>query len=71
MAEDVQKENAKVDTLLKFEEVSGQVGLGRTAIYRMIGLGTFPQLIKIGGASRWSQREVQAWIEDRKRERAA
>lgn len=71
MAEDAQKVNAQVDTLLKFEEVSAQVGLGRTAIYRMIGLGTFPQLIKIGCASRWSQREVQAWIEERKRERAA
>ncbi|GLU37128.1 AlpA family phage regulatory protein [Pseudomonas sp. NBRC 100443] len=71
MTEDAQKGNVQVDILLKFEEVSSQVGLGRTAIYRTIGAGTFPAPIKLGRASRWSQREVQAWMDERKRERTA
>lgn len=71
MAEDIQKGIVQVDNLLKFEEVSSQVGLGRTAIYRMIGAGDFPAPVKLGRASRWSQREVQAWLDERKRERMA
>lgn len=71
MAEDAQKGNAQVDILLRFEEVSAQVGLGRTAIYKTIGAGTFPAPVKLGRASRWSQREVQAWLDERKRERDA
>lgn len=71
MAEDVQKGIVQVDNMLKFEAVSSQVGLGRTAIYRMIGAGTFPAPVKLGRASRWSQREVQAWLDERKLERIA
>lgn len=71
MAEDVKKGIVQVDNLLKFKAVSSQVGLGRTAIYRMIGAGSFPAPVKLGRASRWSQREVQAWLDERKLERIA
>lgn len=60
-----------VDVLLQLPEVCRQAGFGKTAIYRMMKEGTFPEPIKIGPASRWSQIEVQAWIEKQKAARMA
>ena len=60
-----------VDVLLQLPEVCRQAGFGKTAIYRMMKEGTFPEPIKIGLASRWSQIEVQAWIEKQKANRQA
>ncbi|GBL59225.1 MULTISPECIES: helix-turn-helix transcriptional regulator [Pseudomonas] len=57
------------DTLLKLPEVSRQVGFGKSAIYEMIAAGAFPEPIKLGCASRWSQMEIQAWIETQKSSR--
>lgn len=52
------------DRLLKLDEVKDRVGLGKTMIYRMIGQATFPAPYKPGGAaSRWSELEIDAWIE--------
>ncbi|MDU4251942.1 helix-turn-helix transcriptional regulator [Pseudomonas sp.] len=69
--EQVNEESGQVDRLLKITEVSVQIGLGKSAIYEMITAETFPAPIKIGCASRWSQLEVQNWIERRKAERKA
>lgn len=55
-----------IDTLIKLPEVCRQAGFGKSAIYEMIAAGTFPERIKLGCASRWSQLEVQAWIEQQK-----
>lgn len=60
-----------VDVLLQLPEVCRQAGFGKTAIYRMVKEGTFPEPIKLGPASRWSQLEVQAWIEEQKAARRA
>jgi prophage regulatory protein len=59
------------DNLLTIEAVMAAIGLKRTKIYAMIGSGQFPQPIKIGTASRWSEAEVNAWIAERKQERQA
>ncbi|MGV6475044.1 helix-turn-helix transcriptional regulator [Azotobacter vinelandii] len=58
-----------IDALIKLPEVCRQAGLGKTAIYEMIAAGTFPEPIKLGCASRWSQLEVQAWIGKQKASR--
>ena len=60
-----------VDVLLQLPEVCRQAGFGKTAIYRMIKEGTFPEPIKLGPASRWSQLEVQEWIQKQKAARRA
>ena len=53
------------DRLIKLEEVKRRVGLGKTMIYRLIGEGIFPAPYKISPfASRWSDREIVAWIID-------
>jgi prophage regulatory protein len=57
------------DRLLKFEELPH--GLGRTKTYDMIAKGEFPQPVKIGTASRWSEAEVNSWIAERKKQRVA
>lgn len=69
--EQVTQQTGQADRLLKITEVSAQVGLGKSAIYEMITAGAFPAPVKIGCASRWSELEIQKWIEDRKRERSA
>ncbi|MGQ7957048.1 helix-turn-helix transcriptional regulator [Pseudomonas sp. SP16.1] len=60
-----------LDRLIKIDEVLEQVGCGRTKLYDMIQLEEFPPPVKLGRYSRWSQIEVQGWIEVMKQSRAA
>ncbi len=55
-----------IDILIKLPEVCRQAGFGKSTIYEMITAGTFPEPVKLGSASRWSQMEVQEWIEKQK-----
>lgn len=53
------------ERLIKLNEVSRRVGLGRSMIYRLISQDRFPAPYKLSAqASRWSEREVVAWIQD-------
>jgi prophage regulatory protein len=61
----------QLDRLIKIEEVLSRVGGGRTKLYDMIQLEEFPPPVKLGRFSRWSQIEVQNWIEAMKHARAA
>lgn len=58
-----------LDRLIKIEDVLSQVCCSRTKLYLMIQFEEFPAQIKLGRYSRWSQLEVQAWIEQKKAER--
>lgn len=60
-----------IDILIKLPEVCRQAGLGKSAIYELIAAGCFPQTIKLGRFSRWSQKEVQEWVEEQKAARKA
>lgn len=60
-----------LDRLIKIEDVMQQVGIRRTKLYDMIQLEEFPAPVKLGRYSRWSQIEVQDWIEQQKQSRAA
>ncbi|AXN25927.1 AlpA family phage regulatory protein [Pseudomonas aeruginosa] len=60
-----------LDRLITIKEVISQVGMGRTKIYEMIQFEEFPPPIKLGRYSRWSQLEIQLWIEEQKEKRAA
>ena len=51
------------DRLLRLGEVQDTVGLGKTLIYRLIGLGNFPAPYKpVGTVARWSENEVHEWM---------
>lgn len=51
------------ERFLRLPEVSRRVGLGKSMIYELIKEQRFPRPYKISpSASRWSEREVVAWI---------
>ncbi len=50
------------DRLLRLPAVLSAVGLGRTAVLDRVKAGAFPQPRKVGRATLWSERAVQAWI---------
>jgi prophage regulatory protein len=53
------------ERLIKLDEVCRRAGLGKSMIYEMIKESRFPRPYKISPfASRWSEREVVAWIDD-------
>ncbi|KPW30167.1 Prophage PSPPH01, DNA-binding protein [Pseudomonas coronafaciens pv. atropurpurea] len=60
-----------IDILIKLPEVCRQAGFGKSTIYELIAADAFPTPTKLGRFSRWSQREVQAWIEEQKAARRA
>lgn len=54
--------------LLRFAEVQAQCGLGRSTIYRMMRVGTFPEPLRVGErAVRWPEHEINAWLATRPR----
>lgn len=56
-------------TLLPLSTVMLRVGLGRTSIYGLIKEGRFPAPVKLGGASRWPDNEIDEMIEQWKAQR--
>lgn len=53
------------ERLLRLPEVARRVGLGKSMIYVLIKQDRFPRPYKISPyASRWSEREIVAWIAD-------
>lgn len=53
------------DRFVKLDEVKRRVGLGKSMIYRLIQEGKFPAPYKLSpSASRWSDRQIAAWIDD-------
>jgi prophage regulatory protein len=51
------------DRLLPLRRVIELCGIRKTTIYRLIRQGRFPKAYKPGGhASRWSERELSAWL---------
>lgn len=54
-------------SLLRRNLVEGQVGLGRSTIYKLISEGKFPPPIKLttNGAVAWKSNEIDEWIQER------
>ncbi|TVV77369.1 helix-turn-helix transcriptional regulator [Sphingomonas solaris] len=52
------------ERLIRLPEVRKRVGLGRSTIYRLMELGSFPKSRKLGArAIAWSEAEINDWIE--------
>lgn len=59
------------DAILKLPAVKAKTGLSRSTIYTMIDKKLFPAQIPLGPMSvGWSEEEIDAWVEERKRRRA-
>lgn len=53
------------ERLIKLDEVCRRVGLGKSMVYDLISKERFPAPYKISPfASRWSEREIFAWIDE-------
>lgn len=53
------------ERFIKLDEVMRRVGLGKSMVYRLISEGRFPSPYKISPfASRWSEKEIVAWISE-------
>nr|WP_240511243.1 AlpA family phage regulatory protein [Novosphingobium panipatense] len=60
-------EGERNDRLLRMSEVTAMTGLSKAMIYRLISQQRFPAQYKPGGfASRWSEAEVRAWVNDQR-----
>ncbi len=56
--------------IIRLPDLMHRTGFSRTSIYRLIKEAGFPQPIALGGqAVGWVEAEIDAWIEDRMRER--
>lgn len=56
---------------LQLRDVLHLTSLSRSQIYRLVGDGTFPKSIALGGRVAWLESEVVAWQEARIAARAA
>lgn len=56
---------ARPDRLLRLPAVLDRTGRGRTSTLEDVKAGRFPQPIKAGRATLWSEAEVHAWIAER------
>ncbi len=60
------KLNNVPNILLRRKQVESQIGLGRSAIYKLMSKGMFPKPIKLTDkAVAWQQSQIDAWIESR------
>lgn len=49
--------------LLKIKDVMDKTGLGRTSIYKYIGLDQFPRPVPLGEKRvAWVEHEIEEWI---------
>lgn len=54
---------------LKIHEVISKTGLSRSYIWKLEKVGKFPKRFRVGlRAIRWSENEVDAWLEEKKAE---
>ena len=60
-----------LDPLLTINGVVTILGRSRAGIYRDIQRGEFPAALKLGGSSRWSVADVQAYIASKAAGRSA
>ncbi|AZS50692.1 AlpA family phage regulatory protein [Entomomonas moraniae] len=61
------------DRFLTKEQVSEKVGLAVSTIYKYMKLGEFPKQHKIigGKSARWSENQINEWIEEQIKNNAA
>lgn len=54
----------EIERLLKVDEVAERLSVSRRTVYRFRDSGFMPPAIKLGGAVRWRERDIQEWIAD-------
>lgn len=54
------------DRLLDIKQVQALTAVSRASIWRWESAGKFPKRIRLGGAIRWRESEIQQWISELK-----
>lgn len=63
--------NLESTRVMRLPAVMEAVGLKKTAIYKRMGKGTFPQPVRITSRNvAWRQCEIVGWLEQREKEEA-
>ena len=52
-----------LDRLLTIKQITAEIGISRSTIYRRMREGTFPKPIRIGPrATRWPESAIKVWL---------
>ena len=51
------------DKLISLKVVASQLGLSTRAVYRLIASGTLPHPVKVGGATRFFESDIEKYFE--------
>ncbi len=57
------------DRLLDIRQASFKTCISKTVIYELLKTGDFPAKIKLGRMTRFSENEIDAWINEAKQQR--
>lgn len=60
----------KTERLLKLREVAEALSLSTRAVYRLIADGALPRPVKLGGAARFYESDVQGYLEGLRKQRS-
>jgi len=52
----------KLQQLMTIAEVSSELRLGKSTVWRLVRAGALPKPIRIGGSTRWIQSEIEEFI---------
>ena len=52
--------------LMKIEDVQDRLNVGRSTVYKMVERGQLPAPIRIGKSVRWSQDDVNEFVENQR-----
>ncbi|MEL6639965.1 MAG: helix-turn-helix domain-containing protein [Pseudomonadota bacterium] len=62
---------ASQDRLVSVRDTAAMLGCSVATVWRKVSEGSFPQPMKIGGMTRWSETELLGFIDDAKQTREA
>ena len=53
----------RLDRLLTIKQITAEIGISRSTIYRLTRKGVFPKPIPIGDrGKRWPESEIKVWL---------
>ena len=58
-----------LDQLIPIRTVCQRIGVSQSKVYAMVAAGEFPKPTHIGSSARWSERELQFWLNSKLAER--
>eukprot|EP00581_Thalassiosira_minuscula_P036337 CAMPEP_0184474144 /NCGR_PEP_ID=MMETSP0740-20130409/131693_1 /TAXON_ID=385413 /ORGANISM="Thalassiosira miniscula, Strain CCMP1093" /LENGTH=66 /DNA_ID=CAMNT_0026851287 /DNA_START=96 /DNA_END=296 /DNA_ORIENTATION=- len=59
------------DNLVSVRDIAAVLGCSAPTVWRRVADGSIPQPVKIGGMTRWSKAEIDAFIAQAKSQREA